>query len=130
MLPLTRSLSLTSAASFLRIPQDLSEKCIDLFKRIKEVSQLTGYCEINEHYKGMADDTDADDVFQGTPWGTFSALKNEEIENLWSKLNPICDKTFKKMSISVRKNFALEASGRTSDQFQVLSMATSKTNRH
>ncbi len=76
-----------------------NEKCIDLFKRIKEVSQLTGYCEINEHYKGMADDTDADDVFQGTPWGTFSAWKNEEMENLWSKLNPICDKTFKKIMI-------------------------------
>ena len=27
-----------------------NEKCIDLFKEIKEVSQLTAYCEINEHY--------------------------------------------------------------------------------
>jgi sporulation protein YhbH len=76
-----------------------NEKCLDLFKQIKEVSQLTGYCEINEQYKGMADEVDEDDVFRGTPWGTFSAWKNEEMDNLWSKLNPICDNKFKKVMI-------------------------------
>jgi sporulation protein YhbH len=76
-----------------------NEKCIDLFKQIKEVSQLTGYCEINEHYKGMADEVDESDPFHGTPWGTFSAWKNEEMDNLWSKLSPICDNTFKRIMI-------------------------------
>ena len=76
-----------------------NEKCIDLFKQIKEVSQLTGYCEINEHYKGMADEVDEEDPFHGTPWGTFSAWKNEEMDNLWSKLSPICDNTFKRIMI-------------------------------
>jgi len=74
-----------------------NEKCIDLFKQIKEVSQLTGYCEINEHYKGMADDEET--TTTGLPWDTFSAWKNEEMENLWSKLNPICDHKFKKVMI-------------------------------
>jgi len=76
-----------------------NEKCIDLFKQIKEISQLTGYCEINEHYKGMADEVDESDPFHGTPWGTFSAWKNEEMDNLWSKLSPICDNKFKRIMI-------------------------------
>ncbi len=76
-----------------------NEKCIDLFKQIKDVSQLTGYCEINEQYKGLADEIDENDVFHGTPWGTFSAWKNEETDNLWSKLNPICDNKFKRIMI-------------------------------
>jgi uncharacterized protein len=76
-----------------------NEKCLDLFKEIKEVSQLTGYCEINEQYKGLADEVDPHDPFYGTPWGTFSAWKNEEMDNLWSKLNPICDPKFKKIMI-------------------------------
>ena len=69
-----------------------------MFRQIKEVSQLTGYCEINEHYKGMADEV-TDSVFEGTPWGTFSAWKNEDMENLWSKLGPICDKKLKRIMI-------------------------------
>ena len=76
-----------------------NEKCITLFKKIKEVSQLTGYCEINEHYKGLADEIKKDDPFYGTPWGTFSAWKNEEMENLWSKINPLCDNKFKKVMV-------------------------------
>ena len=76
-----------------------NEKCIDLFRKIKEMSQLTGYCEINEHYKGMADEVNEDDPFHGTPWGTFSAWKNEEMDNLWSKLNPICDNKFKRIMV-------------------------------
>jgi len=76
-----------------------NEKCITLFKQIKEVSQLTGYCEINEHYKGLADEIRKDDPFYGTPWGTFSAWKNEEMENLWSKINPLCDNIFKKVMV-------------------------------
>jgi sporulation protein YhbH len=76
-----------------------NEKCIDLFKEIKEVSQLTGYCEINEHYKGMADEVDEGDPFHGTPWGTFSAWKNEEMDNLWAKLTSVCDNKFKRVMI-------------------------------
>jgi sporulation protein YhbH len=76
-----------------------NEKCLDLFTQIKKVSQLTGYCEINEHYKGLADEVDPNDPFHGTPWGTFSAWKNEEMENLWSKLNPVCDTKFKKVMV-------------------------------
>jgi len=76
-----------------------NEKCLDLFKQIKERSQLTGYCEINENYKDLADEIDEDDSLHGTPWGTFSAWKNEEMENLWSKLSPICDNKFKKIMI-------------------------------
>jgi len=76
-----------------------NEKCIDLFKQIKELSQLTGYCEINEHYKDFVDTTGSQDPLHGTPWGTFSAWKNEEMENLWSKLNPICDQKFKKIMV-------------------------------
>ena len=76
-----------------------NEKCIDLFKQIKELSQLTGYCEINEHYKDFVDTTGSQDPLHGTAWGTFSAWKNEEMENLWSKLNPICDQKFKKIMV-------------------------------
>ncbi len=76
-----------------------NEKCLGLFKELKELSQLTGYCEINEAYEGLADEVDTDDVFHGTPWGTFSAWKNEERENLWAKLTPICDNKFKKVMI-------------------------------
>jgi len=76
-----------------------NEKCLDLFKQIKKISQLTGYCEINEHYKGMADEIDEENPFSGTPWGTFSAWKNEEMDNLWAKLTPICDNKFKRIMV-------------------------------
>ena len=76
-----------------------NEKAVDDFKKIKEVNQLVGYCEINEGYSGLAD-TDADlDSYGHTPWGTFSAWKNEELDNLWAKLNPICDTGFKRIMI-------------------------------
>ena len=45
------------------------------------------------------DEVQKDDPFYGTPWGTFSAWKNEEMENLWSKINPLCDNTFKKVMV-------------------------------
>tara|TARA_R110002020_G_scaffold350031_1_gene563479 strand:+ start:4466 stop:5713 length:1248 start_codon:yes stop_codon:yes gene_type:complete len=76
-----------------------NEKCIDLFKQIKDLSQLTGYCEINENYGGLADEIEEGDTLHGTPWGTFSAWKNEEMDNLWSKLTPICDNKFKKVMV-------------------------------
>jgi len=76
-----------------------NEKSLDLFKQIKKLSQLTGYCEINEHYKGLADEIDQNDPFYGTPWGTFSAWKNEEMENLWSKLTSLCDNQFKRVMV-------------------------------
>ena len=75
-----------------------NEKCIDLFKKIKEISQLTGYCEINEHYAGLAEN-DSAIMPDGSPWPSFSAWKNEEMENLWSKLGPICDTKFKRIMI-------------------------------
>ena len=76
-----------------------NETCIELFKQIKDSSQLTGYCEINEQYSGLADEIELNDTLHGTPWGTFSAWKNEEMDNLWSKLTPICDGKFKRVMI-------------------------------
>ncbi len=75
-----------------------NEKCLDLFKKIKEVSQLTAYCEINEHYGNFAEDEDTTSP-TGYPWPSFSAWKNEELDNLWSKLAPLCDQKFKKVMI-------------------------------
>lgn len=75
-----------------------NEKCLDLFKKIKEASQLTAYCEINEHYGNFAEDEDTTSP-TGYPWPSFSAWKNEELENLWSKLTPLCDQRFKKVMI-------------------------------
>jgi|TARA_Y100000310_G_scaffold216751_1_gene217824 hypothetical protein len=75
-----------------------NEKSLDLFKKIKDLSQLTGYCEINETYKGFADEED-DNAFGISSWATFSAWKNEEMENLWAKLNPLCDNKFKKVMV-------------------------------
>lgn len=76
-----------------------NEKSLDLFKKIKDLSQLTGYCEINESYKGLTDDIDDDDGLGISSWATFSAWKNEEMENLWAKLNPLCDNKFKKVMV-------------------------------
>jgi sporulation protein YhbH len=76
-----------------------NEKCIDLFKKIKDVSQLTAYSEINEHYSNFADDG-ADEIMpDGYPWPSFSAWKTQELENLWAKLTPLCDNKFKKVMI-------------------------------
>jgi len=75
-----------------------NEKSLDLFKQIKEISQLTAYCEINEHYGNFAEDSESISP-TGYPWPNFSAWKNEELENLWSKLTPICDAKFKKVMI-------------------------------
>jgi uncharacterized sporulation protein YeaH/YhbH (DUF444 family) len=75
-----------------------NETSLDLFKKIKDLSQLTGYCEINETYKGLADDDD-DQTFGISSWATFSAWKNEEMENLWAKLGPLCDNKFKKVMV-------------------------------
>tara|TARA_R110002074_G_scaffold349387_1_gene519824 strand:+ start:2414 stop:3643 length:1230 start_codon:yes stop_codon:yes gene_type:complete len=73
-----------------------NEKCIDLFKEVKEVSQLAAYCEINEHYEGLEVDTT---TAKSAPWANFSAWKQEDNDNLWSKLTPICDASFKKVMI-------------------------------
>jgi len=35
----------------------------------------------------------------GYPWPSFSAWKNDEMDNLWSKLAPLCDNKFKKVMI-------------------------------
>ncbi len=75
-----------------------NEKSLDLFKKIKDLSQLTGYCEINESYKGLTDDEE-DNAFGLSSWATFSAWKNEEMENLWAKLGPLCDNKFKKVMV-------------------------------
>jgi hypothetical protein len=74
-------------------------KSIDLFKQIKDLSQLTAYCEINEHYSNFAEEGEEAVMPDGMPWPSFSAWKNEELENLWSKLTPICDNKFKKIMI-------------------------------
>ena len=76
-----------------------NEKCIDLFKEIKDRSQLTGYCEINENYEGLAENENPHDKSKSVLYGLFSAWKNEEMENLWSKLSPICDNKFKKVMV-------------------------------
>ena len=76
-----------------------NEKCLDLFKQIKDISQLTSYCEINEHYSNFAEEGTDAIMPDGHPWPSFSAWKNEEMDNLWSKLNPICDNKFKKVMI-------------------------------
>jgi len=76
-----------------------NEKCIDLFKKIKDVSQLTAYAEINEHYSNFADEGRDVIMPDGFPWPSFSAWKNEELENLWSKITPLCDNKFKKVMI-------------------------------
>jgi len=76
-----------------------NEKSIDLFKKIKELSQLSAYCEINEHYSNFADDKEPSTADSSYPWPSFSAWKNEELENLWSKLGPVCDNKFKKVMI-------------------------------
>ena len=75
-----------------------NEISLDLFKKIKKVSQLTGYCEINENYRGLTDE-DEDVMFGASAWATFSAWKNEEMENLWAKLSPLCNNKFKKVMI-------------------------------
>tara|TARA_R110002020_G_scaffold400982_1_gene611272 strand:+ start:1878 stop:3119 length:1242 start_codon:yes stop_codon:yes gene_type:complete len=76
-----------------------NEKCIDLFKAIKETSQLTAYCEINEHYSNFAEEGEEAVMPDGFPFPSFSTWKNEDLENLWSKLTPICDNKFKKVMI-------------------------------
>lgn len=76
-----------------------NEKCIDLFKEIKDISQLTAYCEINENYEGLDDESLEDDRFKSSPWANFSAWKNEDLDNLWAKLKPITDKKFKRVMI-------------------------------
>ena len=75
-----------------------NEKAVDDFKKIKELSQLVGYCEINENYSGLAEE-DHPLGNPSSPWDTFSAWKNEELENLWAKLTPICDNKFKKVMV-------------------------------
>ena len=68
-------------------------------KNIKDISQLTAYCEINEHYGNFNEDGAQDMDIDGYPWPSFSAWKQEETDNLWSKLTPICDNKFKKVMI-------------------------------
>jgi hypothetical protein len=76
-----------------------NEICLELFQKIKDVSQLTGYAEINEHYSNFADEGEEAVMPDGYPWPSFSAWKNEEMDNLWSKLAPLCDNKFKKVMI-------------------------------
>ena len=77
-----------------------NENCVEKFKKVKELSQLTAYCEINENYEGLDDETLNDaDKFSATPWANFSAWKNENMENLWTRVRPICDNTFKRVMI-------------------------------
>ena len=63
------------------------------------MTQLVSYCEINDNYAGLGDTPEDPGNYGDLPWGTFSAWKEEETDNLWSNLNPICDNTFKKVMI-------------------------------
>lgn len=75
-----------------------NEKCINLFKKIKDLSQLTAYCEINEHHSNFDDKEEQE--YQGTyPWPSFAAWKKADTDNLWSKITPICDNKLKKVMI-------------------------------
>ena len=76
-----------------------NEMCINLFKKIKDLGQLTGYCEINEHYSGMIHDSSEAIAPNGSSLPNFSAWKNEDMDNLWSKLDPLCDHKFKKAMV-------------------------------
>lgn len=76
-----------------------NEKCIDLFKKIKDISQLTAYSEINENYSNFAEENEQAIMPDGYPWPSFTAWKNEEVDNLWSKITPLCDNSFKKVMI-------------------------------
>tara|TARA_R100001443_G_C3358954_1_gene178621 strand:- start:1587 stop:2831 length:1245 start_codon:yes stop_codon:yes gene_type:complete len=79
-------------------------KAVDEFKKIKEISQLVGYCEINEHYEGLTDQDMDDHANPNHPWANFSAWKDENMENLWSRLTPICDAKFKKIMIGQKEH--------------------------
>tara|TARA_Y100000034_G_scaffold131704_1_gene193032 strand:+ start:291 stop:1529 length:1239 start_codon:yes stop_codon:yes gene_type:complete len=76
-----------------------NEKAVDDFKKIKEVNQLVGYCEINEQYAGMIDDQTETIAPDGSPWPTFSVWKDDGSDNLWSNLSPLCDNKFKRVMI-------------------------------
>lgn len=76
-----------------------NEKCVDLFKKVKDISQLTAYCEINENYEGLDDKSLSGDSSGLHPWANFSAWKNENMENLWVRLNPLTDKNLKRVMI-------------------------------
>ena len=81
-----------------------NEKAVDEFKKIKKISQLVGYCEINEHYEGLTDGDMDDHMDPAHPWANFSAWKNENLENLWSRLTPICDAKFKRIMIGQKEH--------------------------
>jgi sporulation protein YhbH len=76
-----------------------NEKAVDEFKKIKNISQLVGYCEINEQYAGMVEDGTEAIAPDGSPWPTFSVWKDDGSDNLWSNLGPLCDNKFKRVMI-------------------------------
>ena len=75
-----------------------NDKCLNFFKKIKEISQLTAYCEINELYEGLIDEEAAKNS-PTAPWADFAVWKEEDQDNLWSTVTPICDKSFKRIMI-------------------------------
>ncbi|HAT67164.1 MAG TPA: hypothetical protein DCS66_21645, partial [Flavobacteriaceae bacterium] len=76
-----------------------NEKAVDEFKKIKNISQLVGYCEINEQYAGMVEDGTEAIAPDGSPWPTFSVWKDDGSDNLWSNLGSLCDNKFKRVMI-------------------------------
>jgi sporulation protein YhbH len=76
-----------------------NEKAADDFKKIKEVNQLVGYCEINEQYAGMIDDQSEAIAPDGSSWPSFSVWKTDGSDNLWSNLAPLCDNKFKRVMV-------------------------------
>jgi hypothetical protein len=76
-----------------------NEIALEKFKSLKELSQLTVYCEINEHLTAMYPDELA-----GTggafEWAEVSTWKDEDPASLWGVLNPCADKDFKRVTIA------------------------------
>lgn len=76
-----------------------NEVALEKFKSLKELSQLTVYCEINEHLTAMYPDelSGAGGAFE---WAEVSTWKNEDPASLWGVLNPCADKDFKRVTIA------------------------------
>ena len=76
-----------------------NEIALERFKALRDLSQLTVYCEINENLTATypGDDSSAQGAFD---WADVSAWKNEDPASLWGVLNPCVGKDFKRVTIS------------------------------
>ena len=76
-----------------------NEVALEKFKSLKELNQLTVYCEINEHLTAMYPD-ELGSVGGAFEWAEVSTWKNEDPASLWGVLNPCADKDFKRVTIA------------------------------